>query len=170
VRPQWWWTAAPVVVAGLGAAYAIGANAVDPYPHAVVGTAMTGPGRVGDTYYVNLDIGPVSDGAHLTSVTAAGVHGVRLGFRTTTFDRIGHDMRAGFPLRCAGPASTSPVPGTPLRRDPATYLRVDITPTEVGRVGFSSLTLHWRDGLFHGSDIQPFSYHTQATTAYRSTC
>jgi hypothetical protein len=170
-RGRRWWLAAPILIAALGGAYAISATVMRPYlgGQLPIGGSGSQPARVGQTVFMDLAIPAHRDGAHITGVHADNVSpGLAVKFVSTTFARTSENNLAGYPLSCATPASVSPVAGTPLTA--ATYLRLELTATKTGQLGFTGITVDWADGLLHGSATSSFQYEMRATNGPGLAC
>jgi hypothetical protein len=150
-------------VAVLGFTYANAYATVRPYSHnkLPIDCDCGEPATVGQTVFFDVDIPARRPGAHITAVHATVTHGLMVRFLSTTFQRTGENNLSGFPLSCAGPASLSPVAGTPLNR--STYLRMELTATRPGRSALTSITVDWADGLLHGSASTDFWMALRAT-------
>ncbi|MBV9487599.1 MAG: hypothetical protein JO246_16325 [Frankiaceae bacterium] len=154
------------VVVGLAIAYLVGTSQANPFGENRVGGGGSEPGIVGTTYYFNFGLGPTRDGAHITGIHA-DARGVRVAFFATSYEELKGDNRAGFPIRCGRGTTLHPVDNAPLRTSPETYLRMQVTPLRSGRVGVHSITVDWRNGIFHGSKTMHlflgFRTHTTGT-------
>jgi hypothetical protein len=165
------WGVAAVVVAGLGSAYVFSYFALRPYPNddLGIGGVATQSVGVGQTVLYDVPIPAHRSGAHITAVHLHDTSpGLRVQISSTTFARTAGNDLVGFPASCAGPASTSPVAGTPLNA--STYLRIELTPTRPRRAEFTSLTVDWADGLVHGSASGNFGIVVKPRSGYRLRC
>jgi hypothetical protein len=167
---RWWLLTAALVVVLLGASYLISQSVVRPYAQDQLrlGGGSSEPARVGQTVFFDLPAPARREGAHITGVRASVTSGLAVKIVSTTFRRTGQNDLAGYPLSCAGPASVSRVAGTPLNA--STYLRLELTPTRTGTSRLTSLTVDWRDGIWHGSATTGISFALRAIKAPKIGC